>query len=67
MITRIVHTDDELGDFVYERDPQGPFKWHLVSIGATILGDFDFAVHVQHDGRDVLWQTAIAVQQGVET
>jgi hypothetical protein len=61
MITRIVHTDDEEGDFVYQRDKRAPFKWRLVSIGRTLLDEPEF------DGRDVLWQTALAVHQGVQT
>ena len=67
MITRIVTTDSEHGDFVYERDPVHAFKWHLTRAGAVDMTVVPVEQRPAVDARDVLYQTAIAVLQGVST
>lgn len=60
MITRVVHTDSELGDFTYERDVSDPYKWHLTWPNAS-------EPTVLLEGTNLLWDTAIATQEGVNT
>lgn len=60
MITRIVQTDDEQGDFVYTRNPENPFKWTLTWPHGTESG-------AEFDGAAVLWDVSCAVHENVKT
>lgn len=61
MIIRVVFEDDERGTFAYERDAEDAFKWRL-----TVLAGQELRHGGTHDGRDVVWNLALAVAEGTQ-
>jgi hypothetical protein len=58
MIQRITITDDEEGDFIWERDSSDLFKWRITSLGSR-------PANIPQDGSDVLWQIATSLREGL--
>lgn len=60
MTNKVVITDSELGDFVYERDPEDSFKWSVAFPGRDgSRGKPSSTI----DGTELLWQVAVAAQE----